>query len=693
MNKGRGRWGLRGVALALVSASALVGPAPAAASRRARHVALQTRTTVPLVTIYPDQPAGPKLMGLGVEWDPYDTFKPTQAAWALTFSRVAYMQPGFIRVVEPASNYFKGYDALNNPTYRWNSAHVRELIQILSFAQSHGITVVLGDWGNPLIDGDPRIPADFIEQLQDDYGFTNIKYYDPINEPNYDNACDFTCWTGVMTTLSDEFLQLGMNSSIQLVGPDNGNSWDDTASAQALDRTAGLDADNPITDVWVTDTLETIPGLIGAYDSHRYATIWGIRHGVYQNQMRSRREEISNLDSPLKPYFEAEVGIAAREVSPFAGDVSPSQRASTAALIDPSAQSASSFVDSQPHIREFDYGVWMGDMAIQAIDGGLSGVSAWDLDDAMHVGGGYGSRNLKQWGFWNSYGGTDGYPTSDLNLRPWYYTWSLLSRSFPTGSQALTVPSTHVPGLRIAAAEIPHGNRYAFSFAIVNDSSTARTVRLAVPSVTGPLTLARYDYFKSHRPVDTSNFPRPAQTLTDVSLPGGLRIRLPSRGLVILSSLPVSSTATLPAGSHTLLDNLRHWGGPYRRSRGLRLDRSNPLFFNGDRSRATPSRQGMQYLIYRAPGMTSFELKTYGGPTPGVRVYRSRAGTGWTRIGLASTGPAPTVGGHGWYLDDLLPSAPLPAGTNELRVQFTSRHAELSQVRIQYGSPGPGYAR
>ncbi len=672
------------MALALVVAA--MGPAHAAATRATVHTRGVARSVTPLITIYPDETAGPRLIGLGVEWDPYDTFRPTQAAWDLTFSRVEYMQPGFIRVVMPASGYFKGYDALDNPTYRWNSAQMVEFLKILSFAQSHGITVVLGDWANPLLDGDPRIPADFISQLHDDYGFTNIRYYDPINEPNYDSNCDFSCWTGVMTTLSTEFRQLGLSTWLQLIGPDNGNSWDDTASAQALDRTVGLDADNPVTDVWVTDTLQTIPTLIGAYDSHRYATIWGVRHGVYENQMRSRREEITNLDSPLKPYFEAEVGIAARQTSPFAGPLSPAQRASAAAVIDPSAHATMSpFVDSQPHIGVFDYGVWMGDMAIQAIDGGLSGASAWDLDDAMHVGGGYGSRNLKQWGFWNSLGGTDGYPTSDLNLRPWYYTWSLLSRSFPAGSQALTVPSTNVPGLRVAAAKVAHGAGDAFSFAIVNDSGTARTVRLAVPSVTSPLTLARYDYFKSDRPTDANGFPTPARILKDVALPRGLTIRLPSRGLVILSSMPLSSSAATSIGPRTLLDNLSGWGEQYQRSRGLRLDRSNPAYFNGDHSRATPSRKGIQYLTYRAPQMTSFELKAYGGTQLGIRIYRSQAGTRWAPVGLASTDPAPALGGHGWYLDDLLPSAPLPADTSELRIEFTNRHAELSHVRIRYG--------
>jgi hypothetical protein len=679
----KGRWwrGICGLALVVAAVGSTPAPARGAASRAARATAPRT----PVVTIYPNDPAGPKLIGLGVEWDPYDTFRPTPAAWEATFSRVAYMQPGFIRVVEPASGYFKGYDALDNPTYRWRSAHVRELLKILAFAQTHGITVVLGDWANPLIDGDPRIPADFIAQLQDDYGFTNIRYYDPINEPNYDNRCDFSCWTGVMSTLSNEFNQLNLGSSVQLVGPDNGNSWDDTASAQTLDQTAGLDGDNPITDVWVTQTLQTIPSLIGAYDSHRYATIWGIKHGVYEDQMRSRREEITNLDSPLKPYFEAEVGIAARQVSPFSGDLSSRQAASVAALFDPSAHTAMSpFVDSQPHIGVFDYGVWMGDMAIQAIDGGLSGASAWDLDDAMHVGGGYGSQNLKQWGFWNSLGGTDGYPTSDLSLRPWYYTWSLLSRSFPAGSQALTVPSTNVPGLRVAAAKVADGAGHAFSFAIVNDSHAARTVKLAVPSVAGAVTLARYDYFRSDRPTDANGFPTAARILRGVELPRGLTIRLPSRGLVILSSLPVSSGASISTASRTLVDNLDGWGRTYRRSRGLRLDTSNPMYFNGARSRVTPSRKGIQYLIYRGSGMTSFELKAYVGAKRGIRVSASRVGGRWTQVGLSTTDLAPTVGGHGWYLDDLLPSAPLPAGTDELRIEFMNRQTELSQVRIYY---------
>ncbi len=91
--------------------------------------------------------------------------------------------------------------------------------------------------------------------------------------------------------------------------------------------------------------------------------------------------------------------------------------------------------------------------------------------------------------------------------------------------------------------------------------------------------------------------------------------------------------------------------------------------------------------------MTSFELKAYAGTKPGIRVSASETGGSWTPVGLASTDPAPTVGGQGWYLDDLLPSAPLPVGTDELRIEFTNRQTELAQVRINYGGSVQNSAR
>ena len=642
----------------------------------------------PVMTLQPDELAGPALMGLGVQWDPYDSFRPTRADWKRTFQRVDFMHPGFIRVVEPAYNYFAGYDAAHNPVYRWKARRVVQLRKILGFAKRHGIAVVLGDWLNPLIGGDARIPADFLEQLRDTYGYTNIKYYNVINEPNDSATCDFDCWTGIVRALSAEFTRLGMTSWLKLVGPDNENSWDDTPSAQALDITSGLDTDNPLGgDSWVTTTLRAVPRLIGAYDSHRYATIWGIENGVYEDQMRARREQISNLESPRKTYFAGEVGLVAEPVSPFSALDSP-QAAQFLAPLDPSATTASAFVDSQPHIRQFEYGVWMGDMMIQGIDAGMAGASAWDLDDAMHVGGQYGSQNLKRWGFWNSLGGRDGYPASDLALRPWYYPWSVLARSFPAGSEALAIPDSGVPGLRVAAAKIANRGVYDLSFVVVNDSNTPRSIKLSVPSVVGSLTLARYNYFKGDRPVDANGFPVPANVLQDVQLSAGVTVHLPSRGIVVLTSLGSGTSSRLDDGTRTLLDGLGNWRNVYFHSRHLKLDRSDPADFNEDRSRATPNGKEAQYLVYRASQIASFELKVYYRKRLGLSAYGSEDEKTWAPIKLSSTHPAPALAGGGWYLAELLPKKALPAGTNWLRLKLTNDRTgrtELSQVAIRAG--------
>jgi hypothetical protein len=645
-----------------------------------------TATPAPALTLYTDQLADPAFMGLGVQFDPYDTLQPSQINWPLITQRLGFMSPGLLRVVEPASDYFGGYDSSGNPTYRWTSPHVQELLTILGYAQSHGITVVLGDWANPLIHNDARIPADFIGVLHSVYGYTNVRYYNVMNEPNGNPSCAFTCWTGIMQAVSAEITKLGFQSWLQLVGPDNANSWDDTQAAQALDRSAGLDADNPLGgDAWVTYTAQTIPGMIGAYDSHRYATIWGVQNGVYGDQVLARREEISNLDSPAKPYFAGEVGLTARQVTPFTARALRNTR-SLMSLLDPSATSASTFVDSQPHITQFNYGVWMGDMMVQAISAGLSGASAWDLDDAMHVGGGYGNLNLKQWGFWNSLGSQNGYPASDLAPRPWYYAWSIISRAFPAGSQTLVLPSTGVPGVRVAAARIPNGTGYDLSLAIVNDSATPNSITLTVPSITAPLTLAQYDYLPSGQPVDSGGLPVPAQMLA-AQPAAGISVPLPADALVVLTSHGFGSPVQLDQATTTLTDSLHDWRLTYAHTRRLKLDHTSPSLFNYAPSRATPTGKRNQSIYYAATQMTSFELKAYYPKTLRILAYGSETGATWTPIALTSTEPAPAVGGHE-LLAELLPSQPLPAGVNRLKIVL-GPSTELAQARIMAGRSGP----
>jgi hypothetical protein len=326
----------------------------------------------------------------------------------------------------------------------------------------------------------------------------------------------------------------------------------------------------------------------------------------------------------------------------------------------------------------------MGDLMIQALAAGISGASAWDLDDAMHTGGQYGSLNLKQWGFWNSLGGQDSYPASDLNLRPWFYSWSVLARSFPAGSEPLVVPSTGAYGLRLAAVKVAIGGRYGLSFALVNESSVPRSVTLRVPSARQRINLARYDYFAHDRPVDANGFPVPAASLGAVRLSTGITVRVPGRGLLVLSSLGTGSTVALHDGRGTLVDNLGTLANNASHTRGLRLDHSYTSRFNDDHSRAVEASRRPQYVVYHQASVTSFELKAYYNGALGLTVYVSRNGRSWTPLGLASTNPAPALGGHGWFLEDLLPGAAIPPGSSWLKIQLSNRRTELSQVAIEH---------
>ena len=57
------------------------------------HAAGAAAATVPKLTVFTDQLAGPPLTGLGVELDPYDTVPPGQINWALLTERLEFMRP------------------------------------------------------------------------------------------------------------------------------------------------------------------------------------------------------------------------------------------------------------------------------------------------------------------------------------------------------------------------------------------------------------------------------------------------------------------------------------------------------------------------------------------------------------------------------------------------------------------------
>ena len=112
--------------------------------------------------------------------------------------------------------------------------------------------------------------------------------------------------------------------------------------------------------------------------------------------------------------------------------------------------------DQQPRVKTFAYGVMMSDYVAQVATAGWMGACAWDLDDAMHTVSGHppipNDKTLKVWGFWNTQGTAMGHP-EDEDIRPWFYTWSLMSRLFPArhphfGGAPARPPAYARPGRR-----------------------------------------------------------------------------------------------------------------------------------------------------------------------------------------------------------------------------------------------------
>ena len=105
-------------------------------------------------------------------------------------------------------------------------------------------------------------------------------------------------------------------------------------------------------------------------------------------------------------------------------------------------------------VYDYFYGLDMPLLCMEVMNGGYSGIAAWMLDDAMHSSGDSGkTEDIKLWGMWNILGEEVFDDPSQEEIRPWYYTWSLMCRYFPTGSNILKTTLDRTKGVYAAAGE------------------------------------------------------------------------------------------------------------------------------------------------------------------------------------------------------------------------------------------------
>jgi hypothetical protein len=467
------------------------------------------------------RPLTKNFSGVGVQWDPYEWYDLTVEQEKLVEKRVDHLQPAFIRTMIRGYFYTKGFNKKNEPQFDFETERMKKLYKVLDYAEAHKIDVMLGEWDEPAFqqndvvskenkirslnihEDDPRwsqMIAGLLKHLTTQKKYTVIKWYNYINEPNGDwsGCADFPKWKKGITHLTAALKKAGLSDKIRIAGPD-----------------ASGDVN------WIKLTVDEASNLVGAYDFHWYVLTEDVLSGNIEKKMAQQWEYIKKHDPKAE-----DKGFLMGEAGLFSGRTNG---------------------DQQPGVKTFDYGVTMADYAVQAMRAGMTGISAWDLDDALHINAGTkgitgdtyttppNQDTLKVWGFWNSLGIEMGDP-ADRNIRPWYFTWSLMSRNIKKGSTIFAPAATDETDIRSIASLTPTAAGNDLTLVLVNPSNKPWQTKVVIPGLKGISSLQLFNFFENDRVVDQDGFPKPARSLKDVDLGRGVEVALPERGVVILTS-------------------------------------------------------------------------------------------------------------------------------------------------------------
>lgn len=450
----------------------------------------------------------PSYLGNGAEWDPYDEAESwgspiSEEDWQKLFARMDFMRPGFVRtMINSPYRYYDGgeFDIDRNEA---------SLVKLLSYCQSRDIDVIYGEFNPPewSMKGDGRwveMSVRYLNYLVQEKGFSCIKHFIIFNEPDGDWAStngDYAFWKEMMERFNAEMSRYpGLSEQVSLAGPDVVMDYKNPASAY----------DAP---AWVAHTGEDLDGIVGLYDIHAYPGQHQVRSGDFARLLgQFKVPEGKKLilgeagykywrpeDSALQAEFERRAAL-----HPF-----------------------SKGTDSQLLCDEFFYGLDLPLLAMDVMNGGLSGMALWMLDDAMHSCGDSGRpEDVKVWGLWNILG-EEVFGDAALELpKPAFYTWSLMCRFFPRGCNILKVEAPECEGIRMAAAE----KDGAHAFAVVNYSDKDYELDVAV-EMTDPLC---YIYSENLAPADPDRLPVPAKTGVSGN---SHRLSVPAGSFVLLTDI------------------------------------------------------------------------------------------------------------------------------------------------------------
>ncbi len=458
----------------------------------------------PVVTVSRTNPLDGPFLGFGAQWDStsYRDYGIDDASFSLISERMDWMRIPLVRVMMLSSWCYKG-----DGRYDFDSPAMQMLYRQLDYCEKAGVEVVLTDWGlndswmkTPGLedDTDPKyaeVIAEYMNHLLNVKKYTCIKQFVYINEPEWMRYNKLIkkmtpteareTWHQGLRNVRAALGRRGLLDRVRIAGPDqSGNEYD-----------------------WAVYMAKNAPGDLDSYDLHLYANqrrqFSTVREtadkGAVRDYLRQAWTEIRQNDpDKSKPLILGEAGFA---------------------LWHPEVAKDEQFGRKNGLALDWRYGLFMTQYAIQAVEAGTWGISAWMLDDNSHY-------NFT-WGLWGNK--SEGFP-----LKPWFYTWGLLSRYFPANS-TFSLLDGLPPNVEGIAAELPPAGKKAqgWSFVFVNTGETPVSLRVDFPQNSAPLS-NRYLFAEGIAPKDEKGFPIPQGTLK--STPGAkTSLELPPRSVTFLT--------------------------------------------------------------------------------------------------------------------------------------------------------------
>jgi hypothetical protein len=425
--------------------------------------------------------------------------------WSKTFKRLDFMRVGLARTMISSKSFcYRGKDGQGNPIIQ-NDYKIDLVEKWLNYCDNKDVTLLWGEWGtgniapvtDPLWANTIIGYADYLINTRD---HPSVKYFIGINEPdgNWSDATggSFDIWEVATNNVYDAMVNRGLTDRLQIAGPD------------ACPNITGTS--------FLTNTTAKFENKIGLWNIHIYPYPNDIRSGSFESKIQNWH----NILGKDKKLVLGEIGMKYKAGTPeHAENIRRAKE-------DP-MQKSDTTGSSNMYVYDYFYAIDIADIYIQCMRGGMSGACSWVVCDAMYTSPG---QKMKRRGLWNIFGSKMGNP-EDENIRPWYYTLSLMSRYFPKGSDVLSVDASELKGLR-AVAGIFEGNK---TIAVVNNSNIARKVKFKMEGEPTRL-MKKYVCTEQYRPVNSEGFPIPAESKY-VNLSEGEEVDLPPLSFVLLTTL------------------------------------------------------------------------------------------------------------------------------------------------------------